>query len=47
MHQREEKSLHAQVIETEERRDAAVQEAWKKVEAMKKDCDGIPSSFIL
>jgi hypothetical protein len=34
-------------IEAEERRDVAVQEALKKVEAMKKECDGIPSSFIL
>jgi hypothetical protein len=46
-HQREEKTLCTQVIEVEERRDAAVQEALKKVEAMKKECDGIPSSFIL
>jgi hypothetical protein len=34
------------VIEAEERRKAAVQEALEKVEAMKKECDGIPSSFI-
>jgi hypothetical protein len=46
-HQREEKALRAQVIEAEERRKVAVQEALKKVEAMKKECDGIPSSFIL
>jgi hypothetical protein len=46
-HQREEKALHAQVIEAEERRKVAVHEALKKVEAMKKECDGIPSSFIL
>jgi hypothetical protein len=46
-HQREEKALRAQVIEAEERRKVAVQDALKKVEAMKKECDGIPSSFIL
>jgi hypothetical protein len=46
-HQREEKALRAQVIKAEERRDAVVHEALKKVEAMKKECDGIPSSFIL
>jgi hypothetical protein len=34
------------VIEAEERRKDAVQEALEKVEAMKKECDGIPSSFI-
>jgi hypothetical protein len=34
------------VIEAEEQRDAVVQEALKKVEAMK-ECDGIPSSFML
>jgi hypothetical protein len=45
-HQREEKALRAQVIETEERRNVAVQEALKKVEAMKKECDVILSSFI-
>jgi hypothetical protein len=45
-HQRKEKALHAQVIKTEERRKAVVQEALEKVEAMKKECDGIPSSFI-
>jgi hypothetical protein len=46
-HQREEKALHAQVIEAEERRNVTVQEALKKVEAMKKECDGISSYFIL
>jgi hypothetical protein len=46
MHQREKKALCAQVIEAEEWKDAAVQEALKKVEAMKKECDGIPSYFI-
>jgi hypothetical protein len=46
MHQREEKALRAQVIEAEERRNAAVQEALEKVEAMKKECDGILSYFI-
>jgi hypothetical protein len=45
-HQREEKALRAQVIEPEKQGDVAVQEALKKVEAMKKECDGIPSSFI-
>jgi hypothetical protein len=45
-HQREEKALCAQVIEAEEQRKAAVQYALKKVEAMKKECDGIPSSFV-
>jgi hypothetical protein len=44
-HQRKEKALHAQVIEVEEWKNVAVQEALK-VEAMKKECDGIPSSFI-
>jgi hypothetical protein len=46
-HQREEKALRAQVIEAEERRDVVVQEALKRVENMKKECDGILSSFIL
>jgi hypothetical protein len=46
-HQREERALHAQVIEVEEQRDVAVQEALKKVQAMKKECNGIPSSFML
>jgi hypothetical protein len=46
-HQREKKALRAQVIKVEERRDVVVQEALKKVEAMKKECDGILSSFIL
>jgi hypothetical protein len=46
-HQMEEKALRAQVIEAEERRDVVVQKALKKVEAMKKECDGIPSYFIL
>jgi hypothetical protein len=34
------------VIEAEEQRKAAVQDALKKVEAMKKECDSIPSSFV-
>jgi hypothetical protein len=46
-HQREKKALRAQVIKVEERRDVVVQEALKKVEAMKKECDDILSSFIL
>jgi hypothetical protein len=45
-HQREEKTLCAQVIEVEEQRKATVQDALEKVEAMKKECDGIPSSFV-
>ena len=44
-HQREEKALHAQVVEAEKQRDAATQEALKNVEAMKKECTGIASSF--
>ena len=50
-HQREEQALHARVVEAEERRDAAVQEALKNVEAMKnmeamkKECNGIAGSF--
>jgi hypothetical protein len=46
-HQRKERALHVQVIEAKEHRDATVQEALKKVEVMKKECDGIPSSFML
>jgi hypothetical protein len=34
------------VIEAEEQRKVAVQDALEKVEAMKKECDGIPSSFV-
>jgi hypothetical protein len=45
-HQREEKALCAQVTEAEEQRKATVKDALKKVEAMKKECDGIPSSFV-
>jgi len=51
MHQEEEKSLHAQVVETEKQRDAAFQEAQKNseavknLEAMKKECNGIAGSF--
>jgi hypothetical protein len=45
-HQREEKALRAHVIEAEEQRKVAVQDALEKVEAMKKECDGIPSSFV-
>ena len=44
-HQREEQAFHALVVEAEERRDAAVQEALKNVEAMKKECNGISGSF--
>ena len=44
-HQGEEQALHARVVEAEERRDAAVQEALKNVEAMKNECNGIASSF--
>ena len=45
MHQKEEKALRARVIEVEKQRDAAAQEALKNVEAMKKECHGIVSSF--
>jgi hypothetical protein len=34
------------VIKVKERRKTAVQKALEKVEAMKKECDGILSSFI-
>ena len=43
-HQKE-KALHARVVEAEKQRDAAAQEALKNVEAMKKECTGIASSF--
>jgi hypothetical protein len=33
------------VIEAKERRESDVQEALKKVDAMKKECDGISGSF--
>jgi hypothetical protein len=46
-HQWEEKVLCAQVIEVEEWRKTAVQEALEKVEAMKRECDGILSSLVL
>ena len=45
-HQREEQALYARVVEAEEQRDAAVQEALKNVEAMKKECNGIAGSFL-
>ena len=45
-HQKEEQALRAWVVEAEGRRDAAVQEALKNVEAMKKECDGIAGSFL-
>ena len=51
MHQDEEKSLRAQAVEIEKQRDAALQEARKNseavkdLEAMKKECNGIESSF--
>ena len=50
-HQKEEQALRARVVEAEERRDAAVQEtlknveAMKNTEAMKKECNGIVGSF--
>ena len=44
-HQKEEKALRARVVEAEKQRDAATQEALKNVEAMKKECNGIASSF--
>ena len=46
-HKREEQALRARVVEAEERRDAAVQEALKNVDAMKKECNGIVGSFFL
>ena len=51
MHQKEEKSLRARVVEAERQRDAAIQEALKNSEAMKnletakKECNGMASSF--
>ena len=45
-HQKEEKALHARVVEAEKQRDAATQEALKNVEAMKKECNGIVGSFL-
>jgi hypothetical protein len=39
--QREEKALYAHVIEAREQRDATIHEASEKVEAMKKESDGI------
>ena len=45
-HQKEKKALRARVIEAEKQRDAAAQEALKNVEAMKKECHGIASSFL-
>ena len=47
MHQKEEKALHARVVEVEEQRDAAAQKASKNVGAMKNECHGIASSFLL
>ena len=44
-HQKEEKALRAWVVEAEKQKDAATQEALKNVEAMKKECTGIVSSF--
>ena len=44
-HQKEEQALRARVVEAEKRRDAAVQEALKNVEAMKNECNGIAGSF--
>ena len=44
-YQREEQALRARVVEAEKRRDAAVQEALKNVEAMKNECNGITGSF--
>ena len=46
-HQNEEKALRARVVEVEKQRDAATQEASKNAEAMKKECHGIMSSFLL
>ena len=44
-HRKEEKALCARVVEAEECRDAAVQEALKNVEVMKNECNGIVGSF--
>ena len=50
-HQKEEKSLRAQVVEAERQRDAAIQEAlknskaMKNLEAAKKECNGMAGSF--
>ena len=44
-HQMEEKALYARVVEVEKQKDPAAQEALKNVEAMKKECTGIVSSF--
>ena len=52
MHQKEEKSLRARVVEAERQRDAAIQEALKNSEAMKnleatkKECNGIAGFFV-
>ena len=51
MHQDEEKSLRARAVEIEKQRDAALQEARKNseavknLEAVKKECNSIESSF--
>ena len=47
MYQMEEKALYARVVEVEKQKDAAAQEALDNVEAMKKECHGIASSFLL
>ena len=44
-HQDEEKSLRARAIEIEKQRDAALQEARKNSEAVKKECNGIEGYF--
>ena len=46
-HQNEEKALRARVVEAEQQTDVAALEASKNVEAMKKECHGIASSFSL
>ena len=45
MHHKEEQGLRAWVVEAEKQRDAAIQEALKNSEAMKKECNGIVGSF--
>ena len=51
-HQKEEQGLRARVVEAKKPRDAAIQEALKNSEAMKnleavkKECNGIASSFV-
>jgi hypothetical protein len=48
--QNSERALHAQVIEAEQRRDEVMVALWvssRKSEGLKKECEGIPSSYAL